>query len=84
MDFIAMFAAATGILGAVLLAMNVGLSRYGFCLFLLSSICWSSVALSTAQPALLANQLVFVAINLLGIWRWFVQPSVSKVQRTTR
>lgn len=80
MSFIEWFAAGSGIAGAVLLASNVSLSRYGFVLFLVSSITWSWVAYTTVQPALFANQAVFMAINLLGIWRWLLQPSL----RSTR
>lgn len=76
MGIIEWIAAITGIAGAILLAANVSWSRYGFVLFLCSSITWSWVAYTTVQPALLANQVVFMAINLLGIWRWLLQPSL--------
>lgn len=80
MSFIEWFAALSGITGAVLLAANVSLSRYGFVLFLCSSCTWSWVAYTTVQPALLVNQAVFMAINLLGIWRWLLQPTMRSAR----
>lgn len=66
-------AATTGIIGAMLLAVNVSVSRYGFLFFLCSSLTWAWLAYQTEQPALLTNQMAFVVINLVGVKRWLVR-----------
>lgn len=63
-------AAITGVVGAILLALNCRFSAYGFIFFLASSVSWSISAYVSDQVPLLMNQLGFVAINLLGIRRW--------------
>lgn len=65
-------AAISGVLGAILVASNCRFSGYGFLLFLVSSVTWSMCAYASKQDALLINQLGFVAINLLGVYRWLI------------
>lgn len=65
------YASAFGVVGALLVALNIPKSRYGFVLFLVSSAMWSYVAYQSNLVPLLLNQLVFVAINVVGIQRWF-------------
>lgn len=71
-DTIAMLAAATTMIAALMVALNLGprVTGYGFCVFTLGSICWIAVAWMTAQPSLLWTNIVLLAINLLGVWRW--------------
>lgn len=75
MMFIEWFAAATGIIGALLLAANIKQSPYGFVLFFLSSVAWSYCSYMTEQTPLLFNQLVFVVINIIGVKRWLLNGS---------
>lgn len=63
-------ATAAGIAGAVLVALNVGLVACGFALFLASSLLWSAIAVVHREPSLMVLQGAFVAINVLGFWRW--------------
>lgn len=63
---------ATGISGALLIAMNIPQSGYGFLLFLVSSLCWFTAAWRMGETSLATLQFVFIAINLLGIWRWLI------------
>lgn len=69
------FATACGIFGAALLAARVRWSPYGFVLFLFSSLAWTVAAYGGNQWALLVNQLVFVAINVMGVARWVPRAS---------
>ena len=63
---------AAGILGAVLIALNVGVVGYGFMLFLLSSILWSMAAIAQRESSLVVLQGAFTIINVFGILRWMV------------
>ena len=60
----------TGVLGAFLLALNVTASGYGFYLFLVSSISLAVFAYKEKLNFLLAMEIVFTAVNLLGVIRW--------------
>jgi hypothetical protein len=59
-----------GIIGAVLIALNIGMVGYGFLLFLISSILWAAAAAVQRESSLLVLQGAFTVINMLGIVRW--------------
>ncbi|MBF0186280.1 MAG: nicotinamide mononucleotide transporter [Magnetococcales bacterium] len=60
----------TGVAGALLVAMNIPQSGYGFLLFLVSSISWFIAAYRMREISLMILQAVFTVINLVGVWRW--------------
>lgn len=62
---------SAGIAGALLVALHIPQSGYGFVFFLVSSLCWFFAARRMGEPSLMLLQVVFTGINLLGIWRWF-------------
>jgi hypothetical protein len=62
--------AITGVMGAILLAANVSYSGYGFVLFFISSMFLSTFAVIKKLRYLLIMQVVFMVINLVGIYRW--------------
>ncbi|MBT3309691.1 MAG: hypothetical protein HOL04_02645 [Gammaproteobacteria bacterium] len=62
---------ATGIIGAVLVALNIEETRYGFFFFLVSAILYSYTSWKDRDYPMLALQGTFACIDLLGIWRWF-------------
>ncbi len=64
------FGSATGVLGALLIASNVGAVGWGFILFALSSTAWAWSAAVMREPSLVALQTVFLGVDLVGIWRW--------------
>jgi nicotinamide riboside transporter PnuC len=61
-----------GIGGATLLALNIKHSPYGFVLFLISSlfIIWFSI--EAKAYGILAMQIAYAFINILGIYRWIL------------
>ncbi len=63
---------AAGILGALLVAANIPSSGWGFVLFLVSSLSWSAAGRLMREPSLVALNVTFVAINILGIVRWLL------------
>jgi nicotinamide riboside transporter PnuC len=65
------FAAAFGIAGTLLLALNGKRAGWGFVAFLASNAGWIWFALEHGHRGLLMQQIAFTATSLLGIWRWF-------------
>lgn len=61
-----------GIAAAILIASNIDASKYAFVVFLVSSILWGIAAYSIKDYALLLLQVVFVIVDIYGIFRWFV------------
>lgn len=57
--------------GSLLLALNNRLSGWGFVLFLLSNFCWLAFGFMTQAPGLVTMQVLFIAVNLVGVYRWF-------------
>jgi len=62
--------AALGVIGAILLAFNFELSKYGYVFFLLSSVSLSVWAITDKQYHQLMMQLVFTVINTIGLYKW--------------
>lgn len=63
---------ATGVTGALLLALNTKHSGWGFVLFLISNGFWTAFGIQTNAPGLITTQVIFTATSLLGIYRWLV------------
>ena len=63
---------ATGVAGALLLALNNKFSGWGFVLFLMSNGFWMAFGIQTGAPGLVATQVMFTATSVLGIYRWLV------------
>ena len=61
----------TGVIGSALLAANTARSRWGFVWYLASNGSWVVFAVLTAAWGLLTMQLVFTAVSLYGVNRWF-------------
>jgi nicotinamide riboside transporter PnuC len=66
-----MIGAICGVSGAVLVSLNIPQSKYGFVLFLISSILLGIVSWQSKMPYLLSMQIVFLGINIVGVVRWF-------------
>ena len=61
---------ATGVIGAVLVAANVGMVGWGFVIWAVSSASWVVAGYVMREPSLVLLQGVFLAVDLAGIWRW--------------
>jgi nicotinamide riboside transporter PnuC len=66
-----MIGAICGVAGAVLVSLNIPQSKYGFVLFLISSILLGIVSWQRKMQYLLTMQIVFLGINMVGVARWF-------------
>jgi hypothetical protein len=58
-------------IGAVLVSLNIPQSKYGFVLFLISSVLLGIVSWQRKMQYLLTMQMVFLGINTVGVARWF-------------
>jgi hypothetical protein len=67
-------ASASGILAAVVVALNLGrrTTGIGFVVFTGSSISWMVAGYLENLPSLLTQNAVLTTINLLGIYRWLI------------
>lgn len=59
-------------IAACMTAANLGarVTGWGFVVFTVGSIGWTTYGISTGQTNLLWQNLFLTAVNLLGIWRW--------------
>jgi hypothetical protein len=64
----------TGISAAILLALNIPISAWAYLFYLLSSILLLLWSLREQAHGLAFQNFVFIAINLLGIYRWLIVP----------
>lgn len=59
-------------IAALVTASNLGsrITGWGFVIFTIGSIAWTTYGIATGQDNLLWQNLLLTAINLLGVWRW--------------
>jgi hypothetical protein len=71
-ETISWVATAATVLAALMTASNMGsrVTGYGFAVFTIGAACWSVVGAITGQPALLWTNVVLLAVDLFGVWRW--------------
>lgn len=77
-NLLELLGAGTGIAGAILLACKCRYSAWAWPLWIISGIAWIVYASATKTYGLLAQQAVFTIINLIGTWRWVIQPAAQK------
>ena len=60
------------IIAAMMTAANLGarVTGWGFVVFVVGSVCWSFVGISTGQGNLIASNGFLTLINVIGVWRW--------------
>ncbi len=70
--FIEWTGSLTGVSAAVLLALNMSISGWAYVFYLLSSVLLLIWGLREKAYGVAFQNLVFIAINLLGIYRWLI------------
>ncbi|MEO7787749.1 MAG: PRC-barrel domain-containing protein [Sphingomicrobium sp.] len=62
-------------IAAMMTASNLGarVTGWGFVVFSVSSVCWTTLGYATGQTALVATNGFLMVTNLVGIWRWLGQ-----------
>lgn len=65
-------APAATMIAAMMTAANMGarITGWGFVVFVVGSLAWSLVGLSSGQTNLLATNAFLTLVNLVGVWRW--------------
>ena len=58
------------IVGSLLIALNIPVSKWGYLLFLLSSMSGIYVGTKTRKSLTIMNQ-YFTIVNVIGVYRWF-------------
>lgn len=76
--WIELTAAAFGVLGTVLLALNGPRAGWGFVAYLVSNAGWILFAWIHAHWGMLAQQLAFTASSGLGIYVWLWKPHAAR------
>jgi hypothetical protein len=74
---IEILAAAFGLLGTTVLAMNGKRAGWGFVAFLASNAGWLAFAYQGAHWFMFAQQVGFTVTSFLGIWRWLLRRRVE-------
>ena len=69
-DFLKFTTMCTAIPGAILVALHIPESKYGFPLFLYASTTWIYLAFKMKEKSLMLIETAFTLINLIGIYRW--------------
>lgn len=80
---IELVAAAFGVLGTVLLALNGKRAGWGFIAYLVSNAGWILFAWMHAHWGMLAQQVAFTASSLLGAYVWLWKPTAQPVAEPT-
>ena len=65
---------ASGIAGTVLIASNTKHSKWGWPLWIVSSVSLVVVANLQGLMGIQTQQLVYTGFNLWGVWRWIIAP----------
>lgn len=66
----------TGVSSAFLMALNHKYSRFAFVGYVFSNVLWISFGVRTDAPGLVAMELLFTVINMVGINRWLGKDKV--------
>ena len=80
LPYIEISAAVFGVLGTLLLAGRSRAAGLGFVAYLVSNAGWLVFSWDMALWALFAQQLVFTACSLYGVWTWLVRPKLGRAK----
>lgn len=74
MDELRWLATIAGITAAIMVSANLGrlVTGWGFVVFTVSSVSWMVVGYQNEGNALLTQNGVLTAINIVGIYRWLI------------
>ena len=70
MKYLSFFGSSTGIIGALLIALNINMFLTGYLFFLVSSLSWIVYSYKTSQKNLLVMNIVFGVINAIGVYNF--------------
>ena len=76
LDYAEWIGTITGVLGALIIASNIGFVGYAYIVFWFSAFCYMFFAWKLKRWPLFFMNCVFLMINFWGIWRWLLQPII--------
>jgi hypothetical protein len=69
-NILSIIGTSTGIVGALLIALNMNMFVLGYALFLLSALSWIIYAVRTSQRGLIMLNSTFAVINAIGLYNF--------------
>lgn len=74
LDYIRWGAAAAAMVAAIIVAARLSprTTGTGFIIFTASSVLWILAGLLSYTPSLVVQNVILTAVNLFGVYRWFV------------
>lgn len=72
MSAVKWFGTLTGVAGALILALNIPISGWGWVLFAVSAAAWTAAGMAMREYSLAVLQGTFLIVDLIGIWRWLI------------
>jgi hypothetical protein len=71
-DLASWIASGATMIAAVMTAANLGsrITGWGFVVFTVGSIAWTSVGILSNQPSLAITNAFLLVVNVVGVWRW--------------
>lgn len=71
-EYVGWIASAATMMAAMMTAANLGsrVTGWGFVVFTVGSIAWTTVGFLTGQPSLMITNAFLFAVNLFGVWSW--------------
>ena len=84
LDLLEWTGCASGVIGALLLALNNRWSRWGYIAYLASNALWMAFGVITCAPGLVSMQLMFFVTTLIGIRNWILSSRSRPAQVLTR
>lgn len=72
MELLILIGTYSGPLGAVVLAANLPISKYGYLLFTISAFIMAWHGFRNGDDAVFHQNALFLVINLFGVYRWVI------------
>jgi hypothetical protein len=69
-SLISSIASVTGVIAAILLALNINMFLVAYVLFLISAILWAIYSIRTSNNQLLIMNAIFIVINSIGVYNF--------------
>lgn len=78
MSTVEIIAAVFGLLGSLLLATKGRWAAWGWVAYLISNIGWLAFSYGHGYHYMLAQQIGFTVVSLVGIWVWLICPAIER------
>ena len=73
-DYTEWFSTVTGLAGAIIVSSNIGITGWGYIIFIASAISLAWVSWYLKRWGIFTMSVGYTLINAWGIWRWLILP----------